>query len=382
MIILLLGVVVLAGGSAALLVVRVTSPRLRGTGWLSSAFAAGSLGAGLLLVRGIPALNLFAADLALLLSFVLLHVAVLTLIENPSIQFWHGGVLIAAQLVVDALEFGHMVPGRIRIVSIGVLIAVQCTSTAAILWREARPRIHTPAAFSAVLLIFFAALNLFRSVLEAFFYAHRTLNDQLSLITFSLYIGVALGLAFGFFWMTTSTLTAELEHMASTDPLTRLYNRRVFLKWCEKELLRSQRSAAPFSVLMIDLDHFKSVNDSFGHQTGDEVLCSAVEQMQDSVRGIDVLCRWGGEEFAVLLPNASLDATRIVAERIRLNIQKVTLSAARNPDQRTGAFQLTVSIGAATYRDLGDGIASMLARADKALYEAKGTGRNRVLVAV
>jgi diguanylate cyclase (GGDEF)-like protein len=306
---------------------------------------------------------------------------VLRLIQNSSVPFWHGGVLLGVQAIVDALRVTGAVHTRARITSMGILVAIQCFVTASVLWHHARRQVRAPAIFSAVLLLAFGGFNLLRSAVETVAYGQRILNHHLALITFALYIAVALGLSFGFFWMTTSTLTQELEHIASTDPLTRLYNRRVFMKWCEKELLRSHRSGVPFSLLMVDLDHFKRINDDFGHQTGDEVLCSAVEKMQDSVRGIDVVCRWGGEEFAVLLPNAPVEATRIVAERIRENIQKVTLSAGRSPGDFTQAFSLTVSIGTATYRDFGDDLAAMFQRADKALYEAKNAGRNRVLVA-
>lgn len=378
--ILVIGATVMAFGSLALLFVRIASPKLRGMGWLSGAFASGAAGAGLLLLGGYPPVSIIAADAALLLTFVLLHVAVLRLIQNGSVPLWHGGVLLGVQAIVDVLRITGFANGRVRIVTIGILVAIQCFVTATELWHLARRQIRVPALFSAVLLTAFGLFNLFRSGIEALVFGRRSFNHEIGLITFALYIAVALGLAFGFFWMTTSRLTEELEHIASTDPLTRLYNRRVFLKWCERELLRSHRSGVPFSLLMVDLDHFKRVNDNFGHQTGDEVLCAAVERMQDSVRGIDVICRWGGEEFAVLLPNAPVEATRIVAERIRENIQKVTLSAARTPAQVCEAFQLTVSIGAATYRDLDDGLAAMFQRADKALYEAKSAGRNRVLV--
>ena len=126
--------------------------------------------------------------------------------------------------------------------------------------------------------------------------------------TFASFVAVTLGLGFGVFWMSTTALTNGLEQMASTDPLTRTFNRRVFLRWCERERERNSEKGAPFSVLMIDFDHFKSINDTYGHHTGDEVLVSAVEHMQNAIRGIDVLGRWGGEEFAVLLPGATADA--------------------------------------------------------------------------
>ena len=373
-----LGVLLLACGSVALLFVRWASPNLQGTAWLSGAFAAGATGAALLTSTH-PFLAVICADVALLLSFGLLHVAVLRVVGD-SVHLWHGAVLLTVQAIVDLLRLHDVGFQGMRITSLGVLVAVQSATTALVLWRRTSESVRAPARFSTWVLIAFGMFNLLRGVFEPVLVHHRSLNMKVSLLAFGLFLAVALGLAFGFFWMTTSTLTAELEHMASTDPLTRLYNRRVFLKWCERELMRSQRSGSPFSLLMIDLDHFKRINDSFGHQTGDEVLCAAVEKMQDSVRGIDVLCRWGGEEFAVLLPSATTDATRIVAERIRENIQKVTLSAARTPKQVDEAFLLTVSIGAATYRDPGDGITPMLQRADKALYEAKSAGRNRVLV--
>lgn len=379
-VILVLGATVLACGSGTLLTVRLASPKLRGMNWLSAAFASGSLGAALLLLRSRPVIAVFGADLALLLSFVLFHLAVLRLIRNNAVPFWHGGVLLGIQAIVDGLRVAGAVHTRGRIISIGILVAIQCFATSAVLWHLSRRRVRAPAVFSGALLIGFGLFNLVRSTAEIVIHSDPRLRHEIGLLTFCLYIAVALGLAFGFFWMTTSILTDEVEQIASTDPLTRLYNRRVFLKWCEKELLRSYRSGTAFSVLMIDLDHFKQVNDLFGHQTGDEVLCAAVEKMQDSVRGIDVICRWGGEEFAVLLPNAPAEATRIVAERIRENIQKITLSR-DTTDLFTGPFQLTVSIGAATYRDLDDGLAAMFDRADKALYHAKRAGRNRVLVA-
>ncbi len=380
--ILILGTTLLACGSGSLFVVRVQSPRLRGVGLLSAAFAIGAVGAGLLLLPGtLPVGSVLGADLSLLLSFVLLHVAVLRLADHAEIYIWHGGLVLGLQALVDAFVWEGVLASRARVIAISLLIAVQGMATAVVLWRLARRQVRAPALFNSWVLFAFAAVNLARAGLAVFAPELREANHLMGLATFGLYVAVAMVVAFGFFWMTTSMLVGELEHMASTDPLTRLYNRRVFLKWCEKELLRSRRSGVPFSLLMVDLDHFKRVNDNFGHQTGDEVLCAAVEQMQDSVRGIDVLCRWGGEEFAVLLPNAPREATRIVAERIRENIQKVTYRAARTPAQMEEAIHLTVSIGASTYRDLDDGLTDMIQRADQALYEAKTAGRNRVLLA-
>ena len=322
------------------------------------------------------------ADITLLTSFVLLHLAVLHLALNRRIRHWHGLTLLGVQAVVDGLRLAHIVNWRFRSISFGALVAVQAATTALVLWRLSRTKVRAPALYSVVLMVAFATFNAVRSALLLAGLQNKVWNERLSLAGFMFFIAVAFGMAFGFFWMTNAMLTEEVEHLASTDPLTRVYNRRVFLKWCEKELLRTHRSGVPFSVLMLDLDHFKRINDNFGHPRGDQVLCATVERIQDSVRGIDVICRWGGEEFAVLLPNAPVDATRIVAERIREHIHRMNVpldpssNLEMNPMER-----LTVSIGAATYRDLDDDIPAMLLRADRALYQAKSTGRNQVLVA-
>jgi diguanylate cyclase (GGDEF)-like protein len=378
--ILIMGILILAGGSASLLIVRLCSSGLRGVAWLSGAFASGTVGTALLLLRN-HVVSVLAGDVALLNSFVLLHIAVLHLARVTKVRVWHGLALLCVQALVDGAKIAGWTSGRPRIVAIGLLVALQAAATAAVLFGLARGKVRAPALYSAVLLLCFGVLNIVRSLVIATGSGTPFFRQRLGFATFVLFIAVALGLAFGFFWMTTSSLTAEVEYIASTDPLTRVYNRRVFMKWCEKELLRTQRSSVPFSILMVDLDHFKQINDNFGHQRGDEVLCAMVERMQDSVRGIDVLCRWGGEEFAVLLPNAPEAATQIVAERIRANVQRMMVPLSEPTRDAAASSLLTVSIGAATYRDLDDDIAAMLLRADRALYKAKTSGRNRVLVA-
>ena len=378
--VLSLGIVVLVCGSLALLVVRLSSPGLRGTGWLSGAFAAGAVGAGLIVRQGSAIFACFGADLALLLSFALLHTAVLRLIRDKSGNAVLPGILIACQLVSNLLCLDGLAAPKLRVISMGIAIGIQTAATSTVLWRHARHRVRIPAIFSATILVLFTAFNFFRSAVEALTY-RDAVHPGLRMAAFLLYLGTALGVAFGFLWMTTARLTGELEQMASTDPLTRLFNRRIFLKWCDRELLRSARTCVPFSLLIVDLDHFKRVNDDYGHHTGDHVLCAAVEQMQDSVRGIDVLCRWGGEEFAVLLPNANVAATRVVAERIRENIGKVVLPLRSSEPDDLESFSLTASIGTATCRGSGDTIFAMLERADQALYGAKRSGRNRVLEA-
>ena len=385
-VILLLGAIFLACGSVGLVIVCLSNPLLRGLGWLGGSFASGAAGALLLACHGrLPILTTIPlADVLILGSFVLLHVAVLELSERCSLFPTFGVALLVLQAAVD-LTLIYSPPGfgpyGSRIVVAGLLIAVVCGHTAFTLIGVARRAVRTSALFTAALLLAFVFYNIIRVLAVGLgllsqpsaFYTEET-------VTFGLFVAVALGIAFGFFWMTTAMLTTGLEQMASTDPLTRIYNRRVFLMWAEKELTRGQRTGTPFSVLMVDLDHFKQINDCFGHQAGDQALCAVVEKMQDSVRGIDVLGRWGGEEFAVLLPGAAADAALLVAQRVRRNIERILLpgSGIRN-GERVQMISVTASVGIATYRGVDDNVHTMMERADMALYQAKAAGRNCVL---
>ncbi len=381
--ILLIAVTLLIFGTVGLVTVRLSNPRLRGLGWLGGSFACGGTGALLLLLRSHVSrlLSGSGSDLLVLLAFVLLHCAVLELLDEVSPIPWVGLSLLGAEALAHVTMGLFSASGSIRVAVLGVLVAAQGLQTAVLLVQRARYGLRASMWFNAGILTAFALLNLFRSAAVFSAGVAAEFVTQVETATFIAYIAAALGLAFGFFWMTTAQLSAELEHMASTDPLTRVYNRRVFRDWCDKELARSQRVGTTFSLLMIDVDHFKRINDCFGHHGGDLVLCAVVEQMQDSVRGIDVLGRWGGEEFVALLPGASEEAALLVAQRVRRNVERLDLAeiiTGALADQDEGG--LTVSVGMATHRP-GDRIEDMIPRADRALYRAKAEGRNRVLSA-
>lgn len=372
-------VALFAGGSVALLLVRWTTPSLRGTTLLSLAAALGAISSAVLGWRGDTGWSSLFVDAGLLTAFLLLHRGARQLFPQLPGSLRRGCLVLSTQVLVNVLCCCGLLVPKAHVISFGILLALQASWTALVLWRHARTQVHAPATFSVVTLLGLCGFNLYRSTVEFLTY-HQDLHAGLTFAALVTFLAGGLCIAFGFFWMTTATLTAEVEQMASTDPLTRLYNRRLFLKWCEREWARALRGV-PFSILLIDLDHFKRVNDEFGHAVGDQVLCAAVERMQDSVRGIDVLCRWGGEEFAVLLPSANAEATRLVAERIRENVQTIILPLSPQAPYDSDPFSLTASIGSANFRGEPDTIASMLQRADNALYKAKQTGRNRVLEA-
>lgn len=375
--ILRLGALILGCGSIGLFIVRASNQRLRGLGWLGAAFAFGFAGAVALSMRSaVPMISVFAADLGVLMAFVLLHVAAMELMTQRHLVPWTGLVLLTAMTVVDMLWVTGSIPVWARMSSISLLVAAQCTMSARLLWHAARRYERAPAMFCALILSAFTLFNILRAVAAAAGLLWRW-NGFLITGAYAFYVAIALGVAFGFFWMSTAQLSLQLEVMAGTDPLTRLYNRRTFLRACEKELEISQRKQRPFSILMVDLDHFKSINDRFGHQVGDTALVAAVESMQDSIRGSDVLARWGGEEFAALLPNANLEAAHVVAERLRANVARIELPVGMD-DGEASVVRMTVSVGLATCTEPED-IQAVMDRADRSLYLAKDSGRNRVL---
>jgi diguanylate cyclase (GGDEF)-like protein/PAS domain S-box-containing protein len=165
----------------------------------------------------------------------------------------------------------------------------------------------------------------------------------------------------------------ELKHLAETDPLTGANNRRSFLQKGASEMRRSQRYNHPFSLLMLDIDHFKSVNDTYGHHAGDQVLKMLVARIAQMLRTTDLFGRMGGEEFAVMLLETDAETAMEIAERLRRELSEVLIEL----DQ--GSIQFTVSIGVAFLKNDDKSLAMVINRADEALYIAKETGRNRVV---
>jgi len=160
----------------------------------------------------------------------------------------------------------------------------------------------------------------------------------------------------------------EIHLLATTDSLTGILNRREFKRMLVGEVDRARRYGPPLSLVMYDLDHFKRVNDSFGHDVGDAILQAVTGLVKDNIRTIDVVARWGGEEFMVMLPHTDIDAAAIAAEKLRLVI------SGHGFDK---ADKLTVSFGVTAF-DPQDDVDALLKRVDDALYLAKDNGRNRV----
>jgi len=164
-----------------------------------------------------------------------------------------------------------------------------------------------------------------------------------------------------------------LRQLSNTDPLTLLYNRRYMSEMLEKEMQRSERKGNHLSLIMIDIDRFKQVNDQYGHQNGDQVLVTVANLSRVGLRSYDFAARYGGEEFVLILPETAHEDALTIAERLRSRVEKHLFTGALK------GLKVTVSMGVATYpTDFIASLADLVREADEAMYRAKTAGRNRV----
>ncbi len=278
----------------------------------------------------------------------------------------------AVLVVITWLTYGsHSYQGRIFIMA---LAHIAFFSVGAVLaWRA------TPMGFgNRFLTAFFllgVAIALWRlstltvAVDEADDLFDRNLIQQVYLGTFSL--GV-LGLSIGFILLANERLRVELEFMATRDSMTGAFNRRAFFSHAEIEWSRSQRSGRPLAVITSDIDFFKKVNDTYGHHVGDLVIKDYSNRAAKMLRLSDILARFGGEEFVILLPDTGLGEAKQVAERIRREI-----GLQRDKALPAYTVSLGVSVADGKTKEAKD-IQALIAEADAALYRAKQGGRNRV----
>jgi diguanylate cyclase (GGDEF)-like protein len=171
-------------------------------------------------------------------------------------------------------------------------------------------------------------------------------------------------------------LRQTLQNQSIRDPLTNLYNRRYLEETLEREFYRAERSQQPVGIIMVDIDHFKRVNDTFGHDAGDRVLRQLSIFLNEHIRKGDIACRYGGEEFTLILPGANLEVVQRRAELMREKIKHLDI-----PYGSKNLGPITLSLGVATFPEHGTQLEEVLKAADTALYRAKALGRDRVVIA-
>jgi diguanylate cyclase (GGDEF)-like protein len=258
----------------------------------------------------------------------------------------------------------------VRIALVSAVIAVQLAALAREFWRGTGHALISARLTAAVclgqsLLHLGQAGALIAGVSLESVFQQSVFNQIVFLVGFV----TSIMLAFGLIVMTTERLQTDLRRQATVDPLTQLFNRRAFFEAAERALKRTRIGEQQITLVLLDLDHFKAINDTYGHSFGDQVLVQFAETLRGNLRPQDILARFGGEEFVCLLPETGLRAGVGLAERLRLAVEAASTG-------RDGPGY-TVSIGVA--EDSDTNLDGLIHKADTALYQAKRDGRNRVV---
>lgn len=334
-------------------------------GWISDSIATG-LGPGLSLLCGMYIANhgtrrFFGASIPDRVQLAFLYAAF--------------AAVAIASLFVDATAM--RVAGAVGAALMALRVAWNFMTLAT-------PLLRVPAAFCAVIFVLFALQRLVRI---DFYLTPDATADMLRAVPASSFNYVINALmatfwSFGFLLLNTTRVETELDAsreelraLALIDPLTGVYNRRALYDHATRELTRATRNQQSVTMLMVDIDHFKAVNDIHGHLVGDQVLCQVAAAIKGTLRASDVVARYGGEEFAVLLIDARSDTERESAERLRLAIAAVEVIAPQGP------VRVTASIGLAATTGDELSVEELMRRADAALYLAKERGRDQVVAA-
>ncbi len=316
----------------------------------------------------LPKLLGFALADAVMLGGLSLHIAALVEFtgERAPRPLWllPGPALFAAVLAggKDFATFTLIVSSAFAAALLGIGVCALRLSRAGI----------GPVRWMMAAFYFAASLGIFARALYVWFFPAETpdvfASGTAQSVAFVLQFAVTIAGSFGYLSAQRERAENALRRLSMYDALTELLNRRAFMELAGREYVRARRDRLPLAVLMLDLDHFKAVNDIHGHQTGDEVLREFARRSKAALREVDLLCRYGGEEFCALLSGTATAAGMQVAERIRAAVASAPCAP---------GVAVTVSVGVAALRP-GEELAAVIGRSDEALYRAKKDGRDCV----
>jgi diguanylate cyclase (GGDEF)-like protein len=356
---------------------RLGLSRLVAMHWMTAAFSTAA-GLALILQRGVwpPFLTLVVSNLAIMFAFVAMRRGVQLFLRLPVTDREHVGLL-----ALDALLLLGFVAGEHTVVAVvGASVPIAWTllrsayESHAALTREGS--VATARVVAAPLTIL-GALFALRAIVGVFApdIAARPLHEDnafngMVVLAFML-VGLMLNLVLAL--MVVGRLISRLQHLSERDALTGLLNRRAIAPLMLREAGRLRRYGESYALLMIDIDHFKAINDCHGHAAGDAALVQLARVLREAAREVDSIARMGGEEFCILLPHCDLDGALRLADRVH--------AAVHDADWASSTQHLTVSVGVAVAQAPDEAAEAVLERADQALYRAKHDGRDRVVVA-
>lgn len=309
----------------------------------------------------------------ILVSFIILNYG-LSLFRQTSLRHVSFGSILFIAVVPILYFYIYVSPSVVACIAwISFFISIQSALCAYDLFRGNYNDLFIAKLLTAVPFIATSVYFLFRTFFvlagsELINFLDAGALHQLSFLMICILILLS---CFGLLWLISSRLNHDLKTQAKTDSLTSLYNRRYLDRIVSKEVKQASKRSTLLSIMMLDIDHFKALNDQYGHQVGDIVLAKIGKILQENTRIDDTPCRYGGEEFLIFLPNTSEEQAFVVADKVRNIIETTVFDTELN-------IKTTVSIGLSTlmpYEEWG----SVIKRADENLYEAKRLGRNQVV---
>ena len=323
-------------------------------------------------------ISIVVPNVLLVLSMTFIHLGMVSFyhLETYSVHRFH--LIMLLIMLFSSLFFTYIDSDtNARIVIISFIVSIQCCYIMRSLLAAHQLNHHKANFTIAMAFLFFATFFALRGFITL---AEEPLNDfmhagiihSLSIIVYQFIVVIT---SFGLVWIVSHKIQRVLKDQATHDPLTRVFNRRALEEIINTEHSRSLRNLAPLSVIMLDIDYFKRLNDRYGHSTGDRVLVEVADILIKNTRAYDSIARFGGEEFIVLLPDTPLDQAKLIAEKLRMKI------ASHDYCFKPGkTIEVTASFGATECNLANENWLQVLERTDNALYRAKETGRNRVIV--
>ena len=369
-------IVMSASFGACLLIYSAYNSQFRGIRQTAYAFFMSGIAFLLIGLRNyIPDfLSIVLPNTLLTLSMASIHLGFIYFyqLDTRLMRQFHGVMLLT--MASSAVYFNYVQHSvNARIIAISFIIGFQCLYIMRTLLTA-----HNKANFTiGISYLAFAIFFIIRGILT---FTQDSIDDfmtsglmhAISIIVYELLVAVT---SFGVVWIVSYKVQRALIEQASHDPLTKVLNRRALENIINVEHSRSLRSNVSMSVIMLDIDHFKRINDVFGHGRGDEVLVEVANILTNNTRKYDSIARFGGEEFIILLPDTALDKAQVIAENLRIKIAESDFNF--NPED---GIQITASFGATECNLQRDGWLKILERADHGLYQAKAAGRNQVVV--